>query len=417
MTELLKRIILENQEMLKTKKIISRNITIPHTDHITVITGIRRCGKTHLLYEIASVVETERILFIDFEDERLLGLMSVSNYDIIVDSYKALYPDMDPVIFFDEIQVLPHWHLYLKRLHVKGYKVYVTGSNANMISREIATHLKGHSLETTIYPFTFQEFLKLKNIEIHEKDQIINTPMIVNLFTEYLTYGSFPEVINASIQEKRAVSQNIYNLLFYKDIVAKYEKDPYLLKLIVSKITENITKEFSITSIANKIIPIHKTTVPTVTDYFSILPDPFLTFNIYPYRNSFVQRESKRKTYLADNSFVYLNRVSTDYSRLFENLVYTTLLRQYDEIFYYRTTNNKEVDFYIPGAKKQRVVQACFHFENEDTKDREIKALFKAMFELGLKTGYIYTMTQNEEIISGNKKIIILPLWKECLKS
>ena len=304
MTELLKRIILENQELLKTKKIISRKIPIPQTDHITVITGIRRCGKTHLLYEIASEFEAERILFIDFEDERLLGLRAVSNYDVIVDSYKALFPDKEPVIFFDEIQMLHNWHLYLKRLHVKGYKVFVTGSNANMISREIATHLKGHSLETTIYPFTFPEFLKMKNVEIREKDYIIKTSLIVNLFTEYLIYGSFPEVINASLQEKRAVSQNIYNLLFYKDIVAKYEKDPYLLKLIVSKITENITKEFSITSMANKIIPVYKTTVPTVTDYFSILPEPFLTFNIYPFRSSFVQRESKRKTYLADNSFV-----------------------------------------------------------------------------------------------------------------
>ena len=255
----------------------------------------------------------------------------------------------------------------------------------------------------------------MKNVEIREKDYIIKTSLIVNLFTEYLIYGSFPEVINASLQEKRAVSQNIYNLLFYKDIVAKYEKDPYLLKLIVSKITENITKEFSITSMANKIIPVYKTTVPTVTDYFSILPEPFLTFNIYPFRSSFVQRESKRKTYLADNSFVYLNRVATDYSRLFENLVYITLRRRHNEIFYYKTTNNKEVDFYIPGAKKQIAVQACFDFENSDTKEREINALLKAMDELGLMTGYIYTMNQNEEIASGKRRIIIRPLWKECL--
>lgn len=150
MEEVLKRMILENQEVIAGRKLIARNYSFPETYLITVLIGIRRCGKTHLLYEKAKTFDPDRILFLD------------------------------------EIQNLANWHLYLKRLHVKGYKIYVTGSNAHLISREIATFLKGRSLETTSYPFSFAEFLKLKNIELQPKDTIINQPKINHLFDEYL---------------------------------------------------------------------------------------------------------------------------------------------------------------------------------------------------------------------------------------
>ena len=417
MIEILKRIILENQEIIAGKSLITRNYSIPKTDNITVLTGIRRCGKTHTLYEIAKAIDDERVLFLDFEDERLIALNSLSGYDVIIDAYKTLFPQLEPVLFFDEVQNLKNWHLYLKRLHVKGYKIYVTGSNAHLISREIATFLRGRSLETTIYPFSFQEFIWLKNIEILPKDLVINLPKITNLFDEYLLYGGFPEVIKANVDEKRAVAKNIYNLLFYKDLVAKFDKDDYLLKLVVSKLSENITKEFSITSLANKIIAIYKTSVPTVTDYFNILPEPFLTSNIYPFRTSFVQRESKRKTYLTDNSFIFLNRIETDKSRLFENLIFNFLQRKHSEIHYYKTNNNKEVDFLINETEQKILIQASYTIENYETKEREIISLLKAMDELNIDTGIIFTCNQLEEVIKDGKTIKIIPFWQEALKS
>ncbi len=417
MEHILQRIILENQEIISGKKLIARNYAIPDTDQITVLTGIRRCGKTHILYEKAKTFEPERILFLDFEDERLIGLNSLDNYDIIIDSYKTLFPNQEPVLFFDEIQNLKNWHLYLKRLHVKGYKTFVTGSNAHLISREIATFLKGRSLETTIYPFSFREFLKLKNIEIRQKDTIINQPKIINLFDEYLQYGGFPEVIKVDKDDKRTIAKNIYNLLFYKDLVAKFDKDDYLLKLVVGKIVENITKEFSVTSLANKIISVYKTSVPTINDYFNILPEPFLTSNIYPFRSSFIQRESKRKTYLADNSFIYLNRVAPDKSRLFENLVFNFLQRKYSELFYYRTSNNLEVDFFILSPESKILVQASYSLDDLDTKEREIKALIKAMDEQNVDISFIYTNNNSEEITINNRKIKVIPFWKEALEA
>jgi hypothetical protein len=416
MEDVLKRIILENQEIISNKKLISRNYSIPKTEHITVLTGIRRCGKTHLLYEIAKTFDPERVLFLDFEDERLIGLNAIPNYDIIIDSYRTLFPNLEPVLFFDEIQNLENWHLYLKRLHVKGHKIYVTGSNAHLISREIATFLKGRSLETTIYPFSFPEFLQLKNITFQAKDYIINQPKILNLFDEYFQYGGFPEVIKVDPDEKRAVAKNIYNLLFYKDLVAKFDKDDYLLKLVVNKITENITKDFSVTNLANKIISVYKTSVPTVTDYFNILPEPFLTTNIYQYRTSFVQRESKRKTYLADNSFIFLNRAAPDKSRLFENLVFNFLQRKHPDIYYYRSGNNKEVDFFINEPDTKKLIQACYDIGNDDTREREVKSLLKAMEEQQMDLGLIYTYNSSEEITSNKKTIKIIPFWQEALK-
>lgn len=414
---ILKRIILENQEIIAEKNLIIREYVIPETDAITVLTGIRRCGKTHILYEKAKQLEAERILFLDFEDERLIALNTLDSYDIIIDSYKTLFPHLEPVLFFDEIQNLKNWHLYLKRLHVKGYKIFVTGSNAHLISREIATFLKGRSLETTIYPFSFSEFLKLKNIELLPKDSILNQPKIVNLFEEYMQYGGFPEVIKVAVSDKRTIAKNIYNLLFYKDLVSKYDKDDYLLKLVVSKIAENITKEFSITSLANKIISVFKTSVPTVADYFNILPEPYLTSNIYQYRTSFVQRESKRKTYVSDNSFIFLNRVAPDNSRLLENMVFNYLQRQYAEIYYYKTSNNKEVDFFINTTQTKVLVQVSYSIDNNNTKEREIKSLLKAMEEQNMAVGFIFTWNKEEEISINDKRIKMIPFWKEALNT
>ena len=417
MEDLVKRIILENQEIISNKKIISRSYHIPKTDHISVLIGIRRCGKTFTLYEKAQSYNIEEVLFLDFEDERLISLNAQAGYDVIIDAYKSLFPNLKPILFFDEIQNLKNWHFYLKRLHVKGYRIYVSGSNANLISREIATYLKGRSLETTIYPFSFIEFLKLKNVEINQKDYFTSKPKILNLFDEYMQFGGFPEVIKVAPEDKRTVAKNLYNLLFYKDLVAKYDKNDYLLKLIISKITENITKEFSITSLSKKIMSFYQTSVPTVTDYFNILPEPFLTTNIYQYRSSFVKRESKRKTYLTDNSFIFLNRVNEDKSRLFENLVFNYLQRKHAILYYYKTGNNREVDFFINEGDDKKLIQASYSIADDTTREREIKSLLKAMEEQNLNSGFIYTYNNSEEIKIKGKTIMVIPFWKLALET
>ena len=413
---LLARIIIENQELIRNKKIIKRYFHIPETDNISILTGIRRCGKTYTLYEIAKKYNSEEILFLDFEDERLVSLNTLNSYDIIIHSYKRIYPQIKPVLFFDEIQNLKNWHLFLKRLNVQGYKIFVTGSNANMLSSEIATYLKGKSIETKIYTFSFKEFLTMKNIKIGKNDLYLKKAKILNHFDEYLKFGSFPEVIKSNIVDKKAVAKNIYDLIFYKDLISKYNKNEYLLKLIVAKIAENITKEFSIGNLAKKIIPVYKASIPTVTEYFNILPVPFLTRNVYQYRDSFIQRESKRKTYFADNSFILLNRVGEEYSRFFENLVFNFLDRGDAEVYYFKTTNNLEVDFCVINNNKTELIQASYTLSELNTKEREVKSLLKAMNEMNVDKGYIYTHSEEDTIKTEDKIIEIVPFWKVLLE-
>jgi len=412
MNDVLTRIILGNQEVIKSKKLVERNIHIPDVENIIALTGIRRCGKTHILYNIAKKVNKENILFLDFEDERLINLKNLDNYDIIIDSYNRVFPDKKPILFFDEIQGLKNWHLYIKRLYTAGYKIYITGSNVNLLSREIATYLTGRSIEIQIFPFSFSEFLNLKKFNYTEKDFYINENKFLNLFDEYLIYGGFPEVIKAEKTDKKVVSKNIYRLLFYRDLITKYDKDEYILKLIISKLMENITKEFSLTSLANKVSSIHKVSKPTVNEYFNILPNPFLTENIYQHRQSFIKRETYRKTYFADNSFITLNSVDNNYSKLFENLVFNHLQRISDTINYYKTNNNLEVDFFVEEDFTKKIIQVSYSLSNEDTKKRKLKALIKTMNETNINEGYIITSNEEEKIIKDDKKIYIKPAWK-----
>ena len=415
MEELLLNIILDNQDLIFNKKIIDRSPYVPETDNIHVFTGIRRCGKTYSLFQVTKRFPKEEVLFLDFEDERLLFLNALDNYEIILDSYKRLYPDKQPVLFFDEVQGLKNWHLFLKRLHAQGYKIYVTGSNSNLISSEIATYLSGRSIETRIHPFSFQEYLILKGESFSKRELYTKKNEILKLFEDYLYFGSFPEVIKANERDKHTVAKNIYTLLFYKDLVAKYDKKEYLLKLIVSKLCENIGKEYSISKLADKVIPLYKTSKPTVTDYANVLPLPFLIENIFMYRESFIQREMRRKTYLADNSFLWINQVSPNKAKLLENLVYAELTRRFETIYYYKTHNGLEIDFVAERENKKYVFQVSYTISDFETKERELRAIAKTAEELVCESFTVITLNETESIEYKGNKIEVIAAWRWLL--
>jgi len=415
MEEVLKRIILENMEMIRNKKLIIRNFPIPSTENIKVLTGIRRSGKTHQLFQKCRSFEPERVLFIDFEDERLIQLFTLSNYDVIIDSYKRLFPDQKPVLFFDEIQSLPNWHLYLKRLYSQGFDIHVTGSNANLLSSEIATFLKGRAVETHIYPFSFKEFLQLKNISFDEKDYYTSGHIILNTFDEYLKFGGFPEVIKAPVADKRTVIRSIHELILYKDLASKYEKNDFLFQLITSKLVENVGKAFSLSKLANKIKPIYKTSNPTVIDYVHLLSMPFVAKQVFMYKKSFVQREMERKIYFQDNSFITQNTIDTDFARLMENCCFIHFDRYYDKVFYYVTHNNLEVDFICQRDDKLSAFQVAYSLNDPETRQREIKALVKCAEEMNLKKATIITYNETGSEKIENLCIDIIPLWKFLL--
>ena len=415
MEDILIRILLENVKTIGSRKIIHRNYNLPSTDSINILTGIRRSGKTFLLYQKSLEYKPEEVLFIDFEDERLIQLNSLDSYDIIIDSYKRIYPDQKPVLFFDEIQSLRNWHLYLKRLQSAGYRIFVTGSNANLLSKEIATFLTGRSVETNIFPFSFREYLDMREISYSQSDFFTSIPKILNSFDDYIVNGGFPEVIKAPEKDKLHIMRTIHELLLYRDLVAKYDKNDYLFQLIVSKLVENIGKSFSVTKLAGRIMPVYKTSVPTVTDYVNLLSMPFVIYPVFQYKRSFVQREMERKVYFQDNSFITRNTVETDKSRLLENCVFNHLNRRFNEIYYYKTSGSLEVDFLVREGSGFQAIQVCYSLDHGETRQREVKALKKCALELGLRKGLILTYNTEGREKEGDLEIEIVPVWKYLL--
>ncbi len=414
--ELLKKIILENQHFIKTRNLIPRDIHIPETENIIVFTGIRRCGKTSLLYHEAKKIAIEDVLFLDFEDERLVFLNTMENYDPIIDSYYELFPGRQPVLFFDEVQGLKNWHLYVKRLYAKGFKIYLTGSNANLLSREIATFLTGRAFEIRIFPFSFQELLHYRKTGFTAKDILLNKPGLLRMFSEYLLFGGLPEVIKTAKDDKMLVLKNIYSMLFYKDLIAKYDKNEMLMRLIISKLSENITKPFSVLNLTNKIQPLIKTNRQTVLEYFHLLHTPFLIESIFQYRKSFVKRENERKTYFADTGFIRVVSIGEDLGKLLENLTFVYLKRKYGTVYYYKTGNNLEIDFLILQDGRPKIFQVSYGVSNNLTREREMKALVKGMRELDLKEATVITYDEKETLMTNGFKVEMKPFWEIALQ-
>lgn len=415
MEEILKRIFLENQEFIKTLKYIERNITIPKTEQIKILTGSRRSGKTYLLYSQCKKIAIDPVLFLDFEDERILEINSLKNYDIILDSYHRLFPNNRPVLFFDEIQSLRNWHLYVKRMYAKGFQIYITGSNSNLLSREISTYLSGRGIEINIFPFSFSEFLKLKENRIDFRDFVLKKVKILNLFDEYLFWGGFPEVIRS--EDKQNSAKTIFNLLFYKDIISRFSHSEFALKLIINKLIENVGKSFSLSKLHHKIQVIQKISKPTVIECVNSLHLPFLVETVLPYRKSFVNRERERKIYFLDNSFIMLGSISIDKGKLLENLVFIELKRREQKIHYYKTFKGLEIDFVTidQALNVIEMIQVSFDLADFDTKERELKSLIAGNNELNCDSAKILTYNQEEIIEKDGLEIEVIPVWKWLL--
>ena len=202
----------------------------------------------------------------------------------------------------------------------------------------------------------------------------------------------------------------------YKDLVAKYDKNDYLFQLIISKLAENVGKSFSISKLANKIISVYKTSKPTITDYVHLLSMPFIVHNVFRYKKSFVQREMERKIYFQDNSFITQNMLEPDKSRLLENLIFNHFNRSCDEIYYYKTHNNLEVDFLVKYKDEFKAFQVSYSLNDYETRHREIRALQKCMEEMGLKNGMILTYNEQGVEQTNEYRIDIVPVWKYLLE-
>lgn len=410
--EVIKQIIVNNQERILKLQVNNRDIRIEEKANY-VFTGPRRAGKTYFLYQYIQKYyggnKIEKVLYINFEDERLIEL-NHTNINTIIESYYEIY-SYKPVLFFDEIQNIKYWEKFVRRLADENYKILITGSNSNMLSSQIASVLGGRFLIKDIYPLSFKEYLEFNDIHFNKKMIYSNKNREVKrLFFKYFKYGGFPEIIK--YEDKLNYLSNLFQKLFYGDIIARYNVHNDLgLKYLIKKLADSVNNETSINRIKNLIkslqIPIG---VSTIYEYLNYLEEAFIIFPLKNSKYKFKDRESKKKYYFVDNGLLSIFLFDQD-TKLLENLVFLHLKRNYSEFYYYK--KELEVDFYIP--EKNILIQVSYDISDNETEKREIKAIEKAAKELACENAMIITLDNEKQINTNKMPIPVVPVWKWLL--
>ncbi len=373
------------------------------TPFIIIISGVRRCGKSTLLNQI----HTDDCYYVNFDDERFINF-TVDDFQKLYELLIELFEEKD-IFLFDEIQNIKGWERFVRRLHDEKKKIYVTGSNASMLSRELGTHLTGRNISLQLFPFSFKEFLNLKKYKLKNIDSLtsIEKSKIKRLFNEYLTEGGFPEYLQT---KKEEYLKNVYENILYRDIIVRHHiPSEKPIKETVYFSASNISKEISFNTI-KKLTGL--TSATTIREYFEYLENSYLIFLAPRYDFSLKkQTYYNKKVYFIDTGMAKVIgfKVSEDAGRLLENLVFLELKRQNHEIFFHK--QKKECDFILrKGNKIINAIQVTYSLEKN--KEREIDGLIEALKRYNLKEGLILTMHEETEFIKDNKKIHVKPVWK-----
>ena len=411
-----KTLIVEYQQFVKGITLIERDIHLSAQLNY-VFVGLRRAGKSYLMYQqIQNLLKeghkVEEILYFNFEDDRLVNL-TVEDLDLIKVCYEELYA-YRPIFFLDEIQIVQHWERFARRLADQKYRVYVTGSNAKMLSSEIATTLGGRFIVQNVYPFSFRECLKANNIMVEPTWYFKNRAEIVRSFSEYFYYGGLPELELVEGAEKRQWLSNLFNKIFFSDLITRYSiRNDLAMKVLIRKLAESVKQPSSFSRLSNIVSSAGaKTTTDTIIDYLEFLQATWLIFSLENYASKLAEKVSNRKYYFIDNGLLNLFLIDPVTS-LLENLVAITLRKKYeDELYFYH--QNIEVDFYIPAEKL--AVQVSYSLKEETTRKREITALLKMAAVMEVEKLLVITNDEEEVITENGKEINVIPIWKWLLE-
>lgn len=413
---IIKKIIIEKQEEISRVKLIERAIELEDNCNY-VFVGLRRAGKSFLMFQtIQSLLKSgslsiENILYINFEDERI-SMIKAEELGDILESYRDMF-DGEPIIFLDEIQNIVGWEKFARRLADSKYRLYVTGSNANMLSRDIATTLGGRFIIKEVFPFSFAEFLQIKGVEIGRNWEFSATKnSVVKLWEEYFNYGGFAECFE--LRDKRSWLNSLYQKILLGDIVARNSiRNPDAIRLLASKLAESVMQPTTQTRLQNIVSSAGaKVSRNTIIDYIGQMKDAYLIFGISNYTDNFSERERSQKRYFFDNGL--LNIFLTDgNTKLLENMVAITLMKRYgsEDLYYYN--KGVEVDFYVPRDKL--AIQASFNITSDATFERETKALVKICGAFDVERAVIITNDDEREVEVDGVKIEVVPIWKWIL--
>ena len=368
---------------------------------VSVITGIRRSGKSTLLLQMADLFHDFH--FITFDDERLLNFQ-VTDFNTLLIELNKHIPSQTIVI--DEVQNIEGWERFVRRLHDQGYKVFISGSNSKLLSSELATHLTGRYIKTELYPFSFFEYLQLKEIDFKVKSTL-NLGKLSSALDEYLSKGGFPEFLRSDDPE---FLHRIYEDIIYKDLIVRFGiKNTKGFKNMTQYLFTNFTKETNYNSLAG-ILGFSSTT--SVRDYVSYLCESYMIFELYRYDYSLKkQYQSNKKIYTIDNGLrnAISFRTGQDKGRMLENLIFIELKRRGIECWFYKTKNNLEVDF-LWFDIEPRLIQVCYDLTDPSTLKREISALETAMNELSVKSSLILSYNEKRDVVTTTGTISVVPV-------
>jgi len=403
--------------------IYNRDISIPlNSNKIISVIGARRVGKTYFLFSLIKKLRekkgNDKIVYLNFEDDRLFPL-TLSDMNSFVEAYYELYPQNKKktvYFFFDEIQIVEKWEMFIRRIYdSEKCKIFLTGSSSKLLSKEIATSLRGRTITYEIFPYSFKEYLSLKGVS-YDYYSSSNKAKIVNIYKEYFQWSAYPELLTQNEIEKQKIVNEYLNLIIYKDIVERYKvTNLFLVKYLINFFLSNTANLMSITKIYHDIksqgIKISK---DSIFQYLEYLEDAFILFSVKISSENIreVQR-NPRKIYCIDNALTDAVSIENNLGRKFENLVFLELRRRGLYISYFKNTN--EVDFVFKENRKTRLINASYSIANKTTRDREVKSLLEGMDYFNVTESYLLTDNYEEKIIIGKKTINVLPFWKWTL--
>ena len=416
--ETFRTLIHEGQEEIRDVELYDRPFDFEENGRY-VLVGIRQAGKSYMLYKRARQMldagyQLEDMVYVNFDDERLMG-MTADELDLILQAYQSVY-NRTPVLFFDEIQNVEGWEHFARRLANKKYHVYITGSNAKMLSRDIQTVLGGRFLDAHIYPYTFSEYLEAKGVTLEKEWQYGRHRAIVQqAFVDYMKWGGFPELL--LFRNKRTWLNGLYEKILLGDIIQRNKvKNEMALRLTMKRLAENVMQPISYNRVANLIRSTGSSiAVSSVSDYVRYAQEACMLFSLENYASKFVEKETVKKHFFVDNGLLSIFLFNGD-AALLENLCAIHLRKRYgEELCYYN--KNVEVDFLV--AEEGYAVQASYSIYGEgmqETFERETKALKQLDAFLSLKRMVIVTYDEEGKVpLDNGKQIEVIPAWKWLL--
>ncbi len=389
------------------KQLVPRTVTFPDAPNkIKVAIGMRRSGKTYFIYQailkqLKHKVPLTRILYVNFEDDRLLPL-DAYKLAALLEAFYTLHPenhDHKCYLYLDEIQNVPDWANVIRRFHdTKNVEIFLTGSSAKLLSKEIATSLRGRSLATEIWPYSLSEFMVAKKIDAHKSTFGKKTQdQLGKIFQEYLQEGGFPEVVNYPTEIRQRTLQDYIDIVIYRDIVERYDiKHSALIKYMIISMIHNVGKSFTINKFYNDARSQgYQLGKDALYEYANYIEDAYLMFSVPMYAKSIRKVQTNpKKIYAIDSGLVRALTLEPEINvgNLFENIIFIDLRRNDYLIHYYLTKERYEVDFLVQDRQgNKQLIQVTWSMEDKDTFAREERALELAKNELKIP-GKIITL-------------------------